>query len=146
MTEEGPQPLDPFQEMVLLALDHGFATIAESGWPLTPFVLIQTTDGDKGVHRFATEDIDAGLEEARKDVDDHREGIAMYAITWDGYATLNGQQTDAVLVEAGQRGAEKALIYCQPYRAVEKTGPYMAAAQRGGDPVLVEERDSRLAG
>ena len=145
MTSEPEQGPNEFQDMFLLALDHGYAMIQENGGPLTPFVMIQRTDGEKGIHRFATEMLEDGLDEARAYVARERTSIGMYAIAWDGYATVDGERTDAVLVEAGQRGEEQGVLVCQRYRPLDDLSrPFGVFAQPIGEPVFLDYVASRL--
>lgn len=145
MTIETEPAANDFEEMFLLALDHGYAMIQENGGPLTPFVMIQGTDGEKSIHRFANETLESGLEEAIAYVDKERNSIAMYALAWDGYATVDGEQTDAVLVEAGQRGEEQAVFVCQRYSLLDDLSrPFGVFARPVGDPVFLDYVESRL--
>ena len=69
--------MSELEEMFFIALDHGYATIMENGGPLTPFAMVQRLNGDKSIHRFATETLESGLEEAQAFVDKERDSLAM---------------------------------------------------------------------
>jgi hypothetical protein len=117
MTDETPggdlgsdiNPSEEFASFFFLAIDHGFDSIESGGGPLTPFAMTVSASGEKSLHRFAADRLEQGLEMARSHVAANRESVSKYAIAWDGYVTLRGKRTDAILVEAGERGDNRAL-------------------------------------
>ena len=97
-------------ELVFVALDHGIESVADGG-PLIPFAVI--ADGRELV-RFAAETLEDGHAQARQHV---RSGDALrVAIAHDGYLTVEGERSDAVLVEAEERGQGTSLVFAQRYR------------------------------
>lgn len=137
-------PSEEFASFFFLAIDHGFGTIESGGGPLTPFAMTLSLSGEKSLHRFAPDRLEQGLEMARSHVAANRESISKYAIAWDGYVTLGGERTDAILVEAGERGDKRALLFCQRYRHIKRGLLRRTGAERIGNPALIERPDSRL--
>jgi hypothetical protein len=85
-------------------------SIAAGGGPLIPFTLtLDVTDPDPRYHelrqvRYVGEYLEDMLAQAQASIDPGLEGmdhVSMYALAWDGYATVDGRRRDAILVEAG---------------------------------------------
>jgi hypothetical protein len=152
MTDETPggdlgsdiNPSEEFASFFFLAIDHGFDSIESGGGPLTPFAMTVSASGEKSLHRFAADRLEQGLEMARSHVAANRESVSKYAIAWDGYVTLGGKRTDAILVEAAERGDNRALLFCQRYRHVKRGLLRRTHAERIGNPALIERPSSRL--
>lgn len=51
--------------------------------------------------------------------------VAMYALAWDGYVTIDGRRLDAILVESGTADTAEARVVAQPYQTRE-AGPAAA--------------------
>jgi hypothetical protein len=136
-------PPSPFSDFYFLALDHAFASIEDGNGPLVPFMMSIGRDGKKGLTRFITERLEDGVEQARAAVTVDA-GLAMYAIAWDGYITLQERKWDAVFVEAGESSQELGLIVCQRYVSAKK-GLFGKSRNEGvGDPKLVDTPPSRI--
>ncbi len=140
------QPSEEFADFFFLAIDHGFESIADGGGPLVPFVMSVTTSGKKEMHRFAMERLEEGLARAQQHVRDNQGDLRFYAIAWDGYVTLEGERTDAILVEAADRAQEHAVLFCQRYREVKKGLFRKKACERLGNPALIGRPESRFSG
>jgi hypothetical protein len=133
-----PESSNQLFDFALVALDHAADSVIASGGPLTPFSLIESRihveSGKKGeLTRFPTESLEEGIEHARDKVR-RAEGVLLAAVAWDGYVTLEGERTDAVLVEASQARDQVSLILAQRY--VESEGGRLV---RLGNPVKVAE-------
>lgn len=131
-----------FNELTFTALDHGFESIKEAKAPLIPFVMMQTNGGERRLERFVTERLEEGVERAKRYVDEHASDIAMYAVAWDGYVTLDGAKADAVFVEAGTAAKAEAKLLCQRYQL--KKGFFRKRNVIVGNPVLVDTPPSRI--
>ena len=111
---DSPDASESLQELIFLALDHGIGSIQRGG-PLIPFVLVDGTDGERDIKRFMADD----LEHAQAAAREHLRGLAgaeRVALAYDGYLTVDGDRSDAVLVEAQELGQGVALRFAQRYR------------------------------
>jgi len=62
-------------------------------------------------------------------------------VVCDGYVTLEDDKYDALFVEAGERGAEKAFVLAQRYKPKKGLFSRMGLIER---PLLVEDCPNRL--
>jgi hypothetical protein len=137
-------PSAEFVEFFSLAIEHAFGSIADRGGPLIPFAMTVSIDGQQRLTRFLAERLEEGLERAIQHVDVHQHDLAMYAIAWDGYVTLEGERADAVLVEAGERKDRRSVIFCQRYREV-RAGLLRRKRRRSiGEPAMVDRPETRF--
>jgi hypothetical protein len=97
-------------EIAFLALDHGIGIVADD-CQLTPFALVEDTE--RTLVRAQGETLDDALAWLRDHVR-NRPGLQRAAVTFDGFLTVEGRRTEAVLVEAYERGAE-GLVLAQRY-------------------------------
>ncbi|MFC5064617.1 hypothetical protein [Actinomycetospora atypica] len=88
-------------------------------------------------------DLAEGLEQARASVGPTTPATA-YAIAWDGYATVDGERSDAVLVEVGTVDEPDAWLLAQPYGTVARRFRG-SRLERRGDLLEVDRAGSRLA-
>jgi len=97
-----------------LALERAVNEIVEAKIPFVPFVMTER-DGHREFHRFATERLEQSTGAAR-----HFLRISTVydraLIAWDGFVTVGGKITDAVLVEISEAGAETSTIVARRYR------------------------------
>ena len=103
---------DELMEVVFAALDHGIDSVREGG-PLIPFVLEEAEEG-RSLARFAAERLEEGVEQARAHASASRSD--RLAVAWGGYLTVEGERSDAIFVEAQERGTPASLIFAQRYR------------------------------
>jgi len=99
-------------ELVFAALDHGIDSVREGG-PLIPFVLAESAEG-RDLTRFASETLEEGHAQARRHAGSS--GADRVAVAYDGYLTVEGERSDAVFVEAQERGTEASVVFAQRYR------------------------------
>ncbi len=133
-------PSVPFADLFFFALDHGIRSIEDGGGPLISFAVVVDTKGHRNLHRFVTEQLEDGVKSARKYVADHEDELQMYAIAWDGFVTVEGKRTDAILVEAGDRGETKGVLFCQRY----VPGNGSTKLERIGNPGLIGRPENLL--
>jgi hypothetical protein len=104
---------DELTDLVFTALDHAVGSVAEGG-PLIPFAVTEGAEGRK-LARFVAERLEDAQAQARlalkADADASR-----VALAYDGYLTVEGERTDAVFVEAQERGQD-AVAFAQRYGA-----------------------------
>jgi hypothetical protein len=128
-------------DITFMALDHGMNSIEGGAGPLIPFAVTESASGEKSIHRFATDQLEDGLEAAKKHVDGSRGSIVRYAIAWDGFVTINGKKWDAVLVEAGDCQSDTGYLMIQRY---EKKGLIRKKNVPHGNAGLAGRPQSRL--
>lgn len=104
---------DELMELVFAALDHGIDSVSEGG-PLMPFVLADVDEG-RTLTRFAAERLEEGVAQARSQARESPEAKRI-AVAYDGYLTVEGERSDAVFVEAQERGAASSVVFAQRYR------------------------------
>jgi hypothetical protein len=124
-------------DLAFMALDHGVGSVAQAG-QLTPFVVTEVA-GERRLSRFAAERLEEGLAYARafaREADDAQR----VAVVYDGYLTLAGERSDAVYVEAQERGAETAVVLAQRYRPAGRFKKFATIGNPGllgpGDPLF----------
>lgn len=135
MNEPNPKLMD----VIFLALDHGVDSVRASDGPLTPFAV---TEGSKReLTRFAAEQLEEAVARARAFVAQASLETSFYAIAHDGYITVEGQKFDAILVEGGERGTPKALLFAQRY--APKKG-FFGKFKTLGNAAFIGEAENRL--
>ena len=100
-------------DLAFFALDHGVESI-KNGGPLVPFAVTEGPDG-RNLERFASERLEEGQAHARAHVRSAGDAVRV-AITYDGFVTLEGERSDAILVEAQERNRPASVILAQRYR------------------------------
>ena len=135
MNEPNPKLMD----VILLALDHGIECVKSSGGPLIPFVISEGTERKMDV--FVLEQLEEAVVKAREFVDNAAPEVTFYAIAHDGYLTLEGEKFDAILVEGGERGTSKALLFAQRY---EPKKGFFSKLKSLGNPAFIGETENRL--
>jgi hypothetical protein len=141
MTATSPaEPSPELLELILFALDHGIESV-RGGGPLVPFLL--TTGGERPtLARFVADSLDRSREMVTAAASQLPADVRMYAFALDGYLRDDsGQRRDAIIVEAGQRGAAVAFLFAQTYQPREVTQELKLL----GKPTLVGETANRLA-
>ncbi|UCH88584.1 MAG: hypothetical protein JSV49_10055 [Thermoplasmata archaeon] len=141
----GEQPDEPpveFNDLMFLALDHGFASIEDGSDPLIPFAMVHITSGERKMQRFVCEHLEVGVDQAKAFVEQNQAQITMYAIAWDGYITLKCRKWNAVFVEAGMNNRPNGFLLCQRYEA-EKSF-FRKKNKAVGNPIMVSQPPSRI--
>jgi hypothetical protein len=136
-------PSQDFAGFFFLAIDHGFTSIEDGGGPLVPFTMTVDSAGQKKLTRFAMGKLEDGVEAAKNSVASTG-AIAMYAIAWDGFVTLEGRKWGAICVEAGEAQAEFGALFCQRYNTEKKGLLRRTCSVRVGNPALIGRPRSRL--
>jgi hypothetical protein len=129
-----------------IGLNHAIDSVEVSGGPLIPFLLARA--GDRlSLYRFAADRLEDGVAEVEQrleallagtngeqvlEVDAEVDGACG---AWDGYLTVEGRRTDAVLARAVDRtGAE--VVLAQRYAV---RGLLRKRARRVGNPALIAD-------
>jgi hypothetical protein len=133
-----PDASEALLGLLFLALDHGIGSITRGG-PLIPFVLVEDADGEHVLKRFVFDELEDAVAAAR----DHLRGLEdarRVALAFDGYITVEGERSDAVVVEgqeSGDAGAHRLAQRYRPGSALRKLKPIGNAAYLGtGEPLL----------
>lgn len=118
------------------SLDQAFAAIATGG-SLIPFVNLARGDQTLSITIVTTSSDQAfvlGHEAVRR----HADGARAYCLVVDAYVRVDGERSDAFVIEYGELDRPTAQRYAQPYRATAN-GP-----ERLGELQLVGEVPSAL--
>ena len=134
---------EQLQDLAWQALDHAVNSL-DGGGPLIPFALVAS---DKGIQlaRFAAESLEEGLEGGRAVLANlSPEEGNMVALAYDGYLTRDNVRSDAVLVEAQQRGMLAAASIAQMYRPADGAPELLGNPADAGDvaPLFSESGES----
>jgi len=123
------------KDLLFMSLDHGVdnAEISEEGF--IPFSMRGRSDGRGELTRFVAEDLPESVQAGRKALENVPEGTVSVTLVWDGYATYEGQRTEAVFVEAHEIGLAKSVVLAQRYLRVD------GKVQTLGNPILQGETD-----
>lgn len=88
-------------------------------------------------------EFELSLEAAQQRIASGRADLSRYAIAWDGYVTDAGMKTDAILVEAAERGSS-AVLLAQCYGPLEPDAEGKLVRACLGEPVMLGRVPSRL--
>jgi hypothetical protein len=127
-----------FADLVFLALDHGIDSI-RAGGPLIPFIVIERA-GERTLQRFAAERLEQGEAQARQALASLPLDVAADAFAYDGFITVEGTKTDAILVEASERGRAAGIRMAQRYSPRK----LLRSFQTVGNPALIGECESQF--
>lgn len=140
-TSDLQQDAHNLAELAVFALSHAFRSIEDGEGMLVPFVMTDTQDEGRSLHRFVADSMEQSRERAHDWVGEAGPSVSRYAFAWDGYVKVDGIRWDAVFVEAGDRVLPHGMLLCQRYRPANgDEGPYHIV----GEPMLVDKPGSRL--
>lgn len=140
-TTDLQQDAHDLAELAVFALNHAFRSIEDGEGMLVPFVMTDTEDEGRTLHRFIADSMEQSRERARDWVGEAGPSVSRYAFAWDGYVTVDDIKWDAVFVEAGDRVLPHGMLLCQRYRPENGNG---RPRQVVGEPMLVDKPESRL--
>ena len=121
MSDNPIEASEPLFDLLFAALDHGIDSVRLGG-PLIPFVMIQRGE-ERALMRFVSELLEDAVAEARRYIEENATTLQAYALTVDGFVTINDQKFDAILVEAEERGSGFALQFAQRYTPFDGDTP-----------------------
>ncbi|ADV48019.1 hypothetical protein Celal_0680 [Cellulophaga algicola DSM 14237] len=110
LNEQDPK----FMDFMFHGLDHGVASIAESGGPLVPFLMTQTGD-KKELKRFVTAKYEDGISAAKKTLIALNVKPDFALIAFDGFITWEEKKYDAIYVSAFDKTQDEGFEFCQRY-------------------------------
>ncbi len=128
-------------DITFLALDHGIESISDVDEPLIAFSITEDEENNRDLKRFVTERIEDGVLEAQNYISTNKEFISRYAISWDGFVTIQNVKYDAIIVEAGDKTGQ-AQTLCQRYK---RKGLLKKKLNTIGNAALIEKPKSRLS-
>ena len=120
------------------ALDVALGRLEGEG-PMLPFALVKG-EGTSACTTIVTDRSDRAAYLGRRIVRESAAALDAYAIATDAFIFRDGRRLDAIIVEAGTRGARDAALFAQPY---DRTGS--GPARRVGEPALLGHRPCELA-
>jgi hypothetical protein len=102
-------------DLLFKALDHAVDSVS-TGEDLIPFILTETTYGQRTLRRFQSDRLEWSVEQAKVAAANLSGEVVRYAVAYDAYVTVAGERFDTVVVEAGERGAGPGWSLGQRYR------------------------------
>lgn len=120
-----PQPdaSDRLLDLIFEALDTAMDTLSHKQ-PLIPFALLLTNEGIIK-QRYLAEDTQAALHKAQQALHKAAVTTRAYVLVYDGYVMLDADETDAVMIEAGEQGKAHGLRFARRYRPPLAAMPLM---------------------
>jgi hypothetical protein len=95
---------------------HGIWSVSD-GATLTPLVGFEHASGDRGMDRFAHNDVGAGAQAGQEALQTNQHGAVRAVLVVDGYLHLPGGRTDALIIDAVEYGpAGRSFKMGVPYR------------------------------
>ena len=102
-------------DLIFIGLDHGIDSIKDSGGPLVPFVITDTS-GERKIMRFVTENLEEGPVKARQHLTELIDKPNFAVIVYDGYITVKDKKFDAVLAQGYDRDDVTSYMLAQRYQ------------------------------
>jgi hypothetical protein len=109
-------------DLMFQVLDQAVAEIRDAGTPLIPFSISETVTEEKTLKRYIADRLEESVEQGKKAIEASKDTILRYAMAWDGFVTIEGKKWDAIVVEAGDKVSETAIVICQRYQDKEIIG------------------------
>lgn len=129
---------EQFADLVFLALDHGIDSV-RSGGPLVPFIVVER-GGERTLQRFVAERLEQSEAQARQALASLPSDVTASAFAYDAFITVEGTKTDAILVEASERGRPAGVRMAQRYTPKK----FLRRFQTIGNPAFLGECESQL--
>lgn len=131
---------DALMDLMFDALDHGIGTVSDFGpeaGAMHPFVMVQ--DGERReMARLIGADAAGDIERGRAML--RNRGGDRAALVYDGYVPDEGGKSDAILVEAAERGMGHGLLFAQRYAPAVGEGLFRTV----GNPQYLGQVDALL--
>ena len=102
---------------------HGIWCVSD-GEPLIPMLAQECAETGRNMHRFAAEQLEDGVAQAKVHLDSNPEGADCAALIYDGYITLPTGRTDALFIVIRS--------YDSPLSTLTMAVPYRNAASSAG--------------
>lgn len=101
-------------DLIYSALEHGVASVAESGGPLIPFLLVQNGE-DIRIHRFDADELVEGIAAAENFARELEAAPEYFVIAFDGYLTVDDRKDDAIYVKGFAGDERDGYVFAQRY-------------------------------
>ena len=108
-------------EVVFSAVQEGMGTL-KAEQDLIPFVLLLTKEGVT-LQRFSDEDTTIAIERAQASIQEADDEALAYVLVFDSQIEVDGKDSDALMIESGERGKAKGWRFIQRYQAQAGTTP-----------------------
>lgn len=129
-----------YSDFIFLGLDHAINSIKDGGGPLVAFVMTKTDD-KKQLNRILTDRLEDAPIEAEEFLKTLRPIPKLALIAYDGYATVQGERNDAIIVRSFDISEDDGLIFAQRYIQKEQgvgIDAYGNSALMGYEPNLLK--------
>lgn len=83
------------------APDHAVFSIEDNGEVLIPFSLTENASGQRTLTHYTADRIEVVVEEGKKEIENIKASIELYAFAYDGYIIVFGIRWEGLFVEAG---------------------------------------------
>jgi hypothetical protein len=109
-------------ELIFSAVEEGLNMLQQDA--LIPFALVMRAEG-VSLQRFSAPSSSEALAKAEANLRASDEEVLGYVLVYDATVEMDGKEYDALLLEAAERGTEKAHYFAQRYQpATAKMPPY----------------------
>lgn len=108
-------PSDKLLDLIFDALSDAVQSARAAGSPIVPFLLAQIGDFRRR-KPLAVDPADGATQAGRRLASDLPNEVDCVAFAYDGFITTEDGRSDAILVEAHERGMSRSLIFAQRYR------------------------------
>ncbi len=122
------------------ALDDAANSLKSGIDPVAPFAMTWDTDGIPSVRRCFSDDYHDAVKLAVEVAEGKADDSKAYCVAWSGYVTRANERHDAILVEGGEKGDEKAVLMAMLYRSRTNETPF----EEIGNVMLLEYRKNLL--
>ncbi|MEM9951704.1 MAG: hypothetical protein AAF846_08900 [Chloroflexota bacterium] len=130
---------DPLMQMIFSAVEEGLAVLkAEQN--VVPFLLLLTKEGVV-MRRFTDTKLTQAIQRAKTAIEEADDDTLGYALVYDGQIEIASQDSDALMVEAGERGKDHGWRFVQRYKAKMDT----QQAEAIGDVAYLGEYDNYIS-
>lgn len=132
------QASERLMELVFDAVHEGLKPL-QAGRPLIPFTLRVTKEGVvKQWYREGT--MAEALGRAQHTLSSMRQGTTHYVLAYDGVIEVDGEDVDAIMLEAGEKPYAQAWRFVQRYHPRREEAPF----ERRGDLALFGNTENPL--
>lgn len=114
MAETTGVPSDALRALVRTTYEFAWGVVRDGG-PLSPFAFAQEDGQEPHALAYMGEAPDEALTHARKNLTELA-GLARASLCWDAYLTVEGERTDAMMVEAYEAGDAHGHLWGYRYR------------------------------
>lgn len=102
------------EKLIFVANDYGIENVKTLKGPFTPFIISETNKGDRQMDRIMSPNLETSVKIAKEKAE--KMDVKLYAITYDGYTTIEGVKYDAVFTIGCCKTDGKKYYYAQRYK------------------------------